>query len=86
MMPISANFTLRMKADFSYLSASTPAEAEKRKKGRMNSPAARLINKLLETGNTFAPANATNSSKTFLKMLSLNAPKNWVMKYGRNRC
>jgi hypothetical protein len=58
------------------LSANTPAEAENRKKGRMNKPAAKLMNRLLEIGKAPAPAKATKSSKTFLKMLSLKAPKN----------
>ncbi|CSC56558.1 Uncharacterised protein [Vibrio cholerae] len=51
MMAISSNLTQRIYRDFSSLSAKTPAVAEKRKKGRINSPAARLMNKLLEIGN-----------------------------------
>ena len=42
MMPISASLMSRIRWLFSYLSASWPAVAENRKKGRMNSPAARL--------------------------------------------
>jgi hypothetical protein len=42
----------------------------------MNKPAAKLMNRLLEMGNAPAPAKATKSSNTFLKMLSLKAPKN----------
>ncbi|CAI2321564.1 hypothetical protein D026_3581 [Vibrio parahaemolyticus 605] len=42
----------------------------------MNNPAAKFMNKLLEMGNALEPAKATNSNKTFLKMLSLKAPKN----------
>lgn len=75
MMAISNSLTLRINHDFSYLSANTPAEAENRKNGRMNKPAARLMNKLLEIGSALEPANATNNSKTFLKILSLKAPK-----------
>ncbi len=41
----------------------------------MNKPAAKFMNKLLEMGNALEPAKATNSNKTFFKMLSLKAPK-----------
>ena len=40
--PTSPSFTVRMSFEFSCLSASVPAVAEKRMNGRMNSPAAKL--------------------------------------------
>jgi hypothetical protein len=38
------------------------------------------MNRLLDIGKALDPAKATNNSRTFLKMLSLKAPKNWVTK------
>lgn len=49
----------------------------------MNRPAAKFMNKLLEMGNALEPAKATNSNKTFLKMLSLKAPKKLSNKIGQ---
>jgi hypothetical protein len=43
MMTISSSFTRRASFALSYLSASWPAVAENRKKGRMKIPAARLV-------------------------------------------
>ena len=40
---ISTSFIMRMRNDFSYLSAICPARDEKRKNGRMNSPATAVI-------------------------------------------
>ena len=42
MIGISQNLTRRISRAFSYLSASCPANAENRKNGRMNNPAARV--------------------------------------------
>jgi hypothetical protein len=44
MMTISSSLTSRASFALSYLSASCPAVAEKRKNGRMKIPAARLVN------------------------------------------
>ncbi|EXI74093.1 MAG: hypothetical protein AW07_02231 [Candidatus Accumulibacter sp. SK-11] len=43
MISTSRSFTSRASLALSYLSASWPAVAEKRKKGRMKMPAARLV-------------------------------------------
>jgi len=49
MMPISSSLTARMMRDFSNLSASCPAVAEKRKNGRMKTPPARLMSVSVES-------------------------------------
>ena len=59
MMMISASLIRLIRNDFSYLSASWPARAEKRKKGRMKSPAARLTSKPLCPG---LPAKVENAN------------------------
>ena len=43
MRTISTNFIMRIRKDFSYLSAICPASDEKRKNGRMKSPATAVI-------------------------------------------
>src|ERR1700693_5333079 len=69
----------------SYLSASCPAVAENRKKGRMNSPAQRLTNVPALRVVRLAAWNASMMTSAFLYTLSLNAPRNCVQKNGKKR-
>ena len=65
-----------MRKDFSYLSASWPAVAEKRKNGSINSPATTVIK--ICAFNPFASARrkVIKITRAFLNKLSLKAPKN----------
>ena len=83
MMTISSSLIQRIRCDFSYLSASWPAVAENRKNGNTNKPALRLTRVLARAGS--AAWKAIRMIRAFLNTLSLNAPRNWVMKNGRNR-
>ena len=85
MIQISSNLMRRIDSDFSVLSINWPAVAENRKNGRMNSPALRLVRVLVSTLLNCAPWNAIRMISAFLNTLSLKAPRNWVMKNGRNR-
>ena len=82
---ISTNFITLMRKDFSNLSASWPAVEEKRKNGSMKRPAIEVIR--IGAFNPYSSASLKVISiiRAFLKRLSLNAPKNWVRKRGRNR-
>ena len=87
MMPTSASLIRRINMDFSYLSASCPALAENRKKGRMNKPAARLTNVSVSFAVWLTMPNVTSTTSAFLNRLSLKAPRNWVTKKGpKRRC
>ncbi len=83
MMRISANLIRRISTAFSKRSPNCPPSAEKRKNGRMNSRAQRLISRLL---SAFVPSlNRIARIRACLNTLSLNAPSSWVQKNGRNR-
>jgi len=82
MIPTSSSFVSRASMALSYLSASCPAVAEKKKNGRMNSPAARLARISGRIDVHCADWNVTSTTRAFLKRLSLNAPRNWVRKAG----
>ena len=85
MMTISSTLTNRASNALSYLSASCPAVAENRKKGRINTPAARLAS---NSGLSVVHCAAWKVSRTisaFLNRLSLNAPRNCVIKKGPKR-
>ena len=79
---ISVNLQYCMSLDFSYFSATCPAIAENKKKGKINNAAATFVQRA---------ACSLNNSKTirtisaFLKTLSLKAPRNCVIKNGKNR-
>jgi hypothetical protein len=55
MMAISSTFTRRVRRALSYLSASWPALAENRKKGRMKMPAARLASSAGRSSSSSPP-------------------------------
>jgi len=78
---ISMNLTVRMIFDFSYLAAYCPAIDEKIKNGSIKSPAAKLIRKV---DWVLLSLKAIRITKAFLKILSLKAPKNCVIKKGPN--
>ena len=84
-MAISSSFVARMTRALSYLSASCPAVAENRKKGRMKSAPARFTSTSGRIPPACATWNAIRMTSAFLKTLSLNAPRNWVVKNGPNR-
>jgi len=84
-MAISSSLIRRARAALSYLSASWPAVAEKRKKGRMKIPAARLASRLGSRVVQLAAWKVRTTTRAFLNRLSLNAPRNWVPKKGRKR-
>ena len=73
MTPISITFTRRTRRDFSYLSASCPAVAENRKKGKMKTPPAIFTSVSVESVKEAAP-NANRMTSAFLKTLSFSAP------------
>lgn len=52
---------------------------ENKKKGRMNKPAARLVNKA-ESLWALMPPKVMNNNRAFLYRLSLKAPSAWVKK------
>ena len=69
MTTISASLTRRISSDFSCLSAISPAKAENRKNGRMNSPAARLMTSPsppLPAAPSLTAAKATSATSAFL--------------------
>ena len=84
-MAISSHFTRRESSALSYLSASCPAVAENRKKGRMKMPAARFASKPDDRLLHCAVWNVISTTKAFLNRLSLNAPRNCVAKNGLKR-
>src|SRR3989344_7436112 len=85
MIPLSNIFTPTMRYAFSYRSASWPAVAEKRKKGRMKIPPARTTSCSLESPQSWADLNVIRITSAFLKKLSLNAPRSCVKKIGQKR-
>ena len=84
-MAISSHFTRRESSALSYLSASCPAVAENRKKGRMKMPAARFASKPDDRLLHCAVWNVISTTKAFLNRLSLKAPRNCVAKNGLKR-
>ena len=85
MMAISAIFTHLAICARSYLSATCPAVAEKRKKGKMKRPPASATMICGSTGDWSERRKATSIKSAFLKRLSLNAPRNCVRNSGKNR-
>jgi hypothetical protein len=85
MMPISNTLTRRMICDFSNLSASCPAVAENRKKGRIKRPGNIVVRLAPSKVVRLAVWNATSVINAVLNTLSLNAPRNCVKKNGRKR-
>ncbi len=85
MMATSAALMTWMIRCFSYLSASRPAVAEKRKKGRMKMPVATVTMSWPLTPDAWARLKVTRMMKAFLNRLSLKAPRNWVTNSGRKR-
>ncbi len=84
-MPISSSLTSRASAALSYLSASCPAVAENRKKGRMKMPAARLASSSGLSVVQLAAWKVSSTTMAFFSTLSLSAPRNWVTKSGAKR-
>jgi hypothetical protein len=58
---------------------------ENKKKGRINKPAARLVIKFVFVSADATAALTTITNKAFLNKLSFRAPRNWVIKNGKNR-
>jgi hypothetical protein len=84
-MAISSSLTMRASAALSYLSASCPAVAENRKKGRMNTPAARLASSSGLSVVQLAAWKVSSTTIAFFSTLSLSAPRNWVTNSGAKR-
>src|SRR5262249_21347893 len=82
---ISKTFTARAIEDFSSLSASWPAVAEKRKKGRRKSPRSSVASALGSALVRCPARNVTSVMSAVLKTLSLNAPRNCVANSGAKR-
>src|SRR3990167_5518085 len=82
---ISINLMIEISRDFSYLSASCPAVAENRKNGRIKIPAAKMTRICGLMPSRFAKRYVISITRAFLKVLSLKAPKNWVINKGKKR-
>src|SRR3954471_17771876 len=83
MTAISAIFTRRISVALGYLSDSSPATAENRKKGTMNTPPARATSCSGDRPASVAPWKVMVSTSAFLNRLSLKAPQNCVAKRGQ---
>ena len=66
MMTISRILIQRISRDFSYLSASCPADAENSMNGAMNTAPARLTSALASSDVSCAASNATKMTSAFL--------------------
>ena len=85
MMMISVSLRMRISRALSYLSANCPALAENRKNGKMNTPAAAATSIGASSPVFCAIEKVTRKTIAFLKALSLNAPRAWVIISGRKR-
>src|SRR5690606_3538582 len=83
MITTSASLIARISASLANFSPNWPPSAENRKNGRMNSNAQRLTSR--SRSALTLSLNRMARISDCLKMLSLNAPSNWVMKNGRKR-
>jgi hypothetical protein len=58
---------------------------ENKKNGRINRPAARLVNKFVLLSAEAMAVLTMVTNRAFLNKLSFSAPRNWVIKNGKNR-
>ena len=78
----STAFKIRAILSLLYLSAISPAVADKRKNGKINRPAI-ILDKISDWETRHI---VTIVNKAFLNILSFNAPRNWVISKGKKRC
>jgi len=84
-MNISTDLICLINFDFSYLSATSPASEENKKKGKMNIAPVVATRILLFSESPSKTLRIKNMMIENLRRLSLNAPKNWVKKRGPKR-
>ena len=84
MISISTNLIRWMLADFSNLSAICPAVAENRKNGKIKIPAAIVTKIPGSISEESSKLKMIITIRACLIILSFIAPRNWVMKSGKN--